>query len=473
MARQKRHRRVLVWMRRAARVHDNAALWHAVQDAEDVVPILVLDRSPHYSRPTLRRRFVRETIRQLDLELRRHNSALHIRMGRPERELPAAARAYGADAVYAVRLYDPPALARDSRVEQALNGVGVGLVLWKDRVLREKDEILTGAGTPYRVYTPYKNAWLASAEETDRPYSTPRIGGVVDPADGSLEIDALRWGAETTIEAGERHALNRLALFLKDGMRRYAADRDMPGVDGTSRLSAHLAIGTLSIRTVYWRLREALDAVDRAARAGGETYLRELLWREFYYQILSHYPHALDRAFREEYAGIRWRNAPRLWNAWTDGATGYPIVDAAMRQLQAEGWMHNRARMIVASFLTKDLHLNWQSGERFFSEQLLDADHANNNGGWQWTAGTGTDASPWFRIFNPVLQGKKFDPDGVYVRRYLPELRAVPDRFVHAPWTMNRQDQEAYGCRIGREYPRPIVDHTAQRATTFALYNKK
>ncbi len=460
-------------MRRAMRLHDNAALWHALQDADDVIPVLVLDDSPAYRRLTHRRRFVRETIRLLDHRLRTHNSFLHIRMGDPERELPAAVRAYGAGAVYAARLSDRPGRERDERIAAALRSIGSDLVLMKDRVLREEHEVLTGAGTPYRVYTPYKKAWLGSSQELEEIYPTPRFPTTVPLAERSLEVGTLGWEVDRNTGAGEEHALKRLAGFLRDPVRRYQTDRDLPGVDGTSRLSAHLALGSLSIRTVFWKSRDATDGTRGAALNGVTTFISQLIWREFYYQILAHYPYVLDRSFRDTLSGIRWRNAPRRWEAWRGGTTGYPIVDAAMRQLDTEGWMHNRTRMIVASFLTKDLHLDWRKGERFFFERLLDADLANNNGGWQWTAGTGTDPSPWFRIFNPVLQGKKFDPDGTYVRHYVPELAHVPARFIHDPWTMNRQDQEAHRCVIGREYPRPIVDHREQRATTMLLYQQK
>jgi deoxyribodipyrimidine photo-lyase len=253
-------------------------------------------------------------------------------------------------------------------------------------------------------------------------------------------------------------------------MHQYKARRDLPGVDGTSRLSPHLSVGTISPRKVYWAARSAAERSEPAAKAGIDTYVSELIWREFYYQILSNFPFVQRESFKEELRTIRWRKNESRFARWTSGTTGYPIVDAAMRQLNSEGWMHNRTRMIVASFLTKDLHLNWQEGERYFFDRLVDADVAANNGGWQWTAGTGTDASPWFRIFNPVNQGKKFDPEGVYVRRYVPELSSVPNALIHEPWKMSRQDQEACRCRIGRDYPAPVVDHGEQRILTMELY---
>jgi len=237
-------------------------------------------------------------------------------------------------------------------------------------------------------------------------------------------------------------------------------------------LSPHIANGSLSIRTVYWAVREAMPGADRRGREAAEVFTSELIWREFYYSILAHFPHVTAGPFREEFADVRWARSESRLRAWKEGLTGYPIVDAAMRQLNREGWMHNRARMIVASFLTKDLHINWQQGERYFQETLADADIASNNGGWQWSAGTGTDASPWFRIFNPVLQGEKFDPDGAYVRHYVGELAHVPARAVHKPWILSPEEQASCGCVLGTHYPRPIVDHAEARVVTMHLYGK-
>ena len=262
----------------------------------------------------------------------------------------------------------------------------------------------------------------------------------------------------------------RLRSFIAAGAAQYDTRRDLPGVDGTSRLSPYLAVGAVSIRRVFHAAWEARAAAPAARRTGFTTFINELVWREFYYQILVHFPHVIHAPFRPEFAGIPWSTDEKSFQRWKDGTTGYPIVDAAMRQLRTEGWMHNRARMIVASFLTKDLHINWQWGEKYFFGTLTDADHASNNGGWQWTAGTGTDASPWFRIFNPLLQGKKFDPAGAYVRRYVPELARFSDAVIHEPWTANRQEQEAAGCVIGRGYPAPMVDHAEARARTMAIY---
>lgn len=463
--------RALVWLRRALRVEDNAVLWQAAQEAEDIVPILVLRSDSAYHTNSLRRRFIRSAIADLDAALRARGTCLHIRVGNPEREIPAAASAYGAGAVYAARLYDESGLRRDARVAGGLHRVGARFVEVQDRVLRESREIRRGDGGPFRVFTPFKRQWLASALDLPRPFSDVGNLAPVPLGAGSLSLDRLPGFDSVVTGQGESDARKRLQKFLRSSVFDYARQRDIPAVDGTSRLSHHLAIGTLSPRQLYWAAAGLYQKQDPRGRAGIDTFISELIWREFYYHIAAAFPMVFGSSFREEFRTIEWRNSSSALSRWKTGTTGYPMIDAAMRQLASEGWMHNRARMIVASFLTKDLHLDWRQGEGHFADQLVDLDLASNNGGWQWTAGTGTDASPWFRIFNPVLQGKKFDPDGTYVRHYVPELARVPARFIHEPWRMTRQDQEAFGCVIGREYPRRIVDHAEERAVTRALYS--
>jgi deoxyribodipyrimidine photo-lyase len=267
----------------------------------------------------------------------------------------------------------------------------------------------------------------------------------------------------------ETHAMKNLRAFVNRKIQSYGQQRDFPAEEGTSRLSSFLANGAISIRTVFHAALQARAAEPPKVRQNIDVFLNELIWREFYYQILHHFPAVLQGAFRSELNDVAWRNDPVKFEAWCNGQTGYPVVDAAMRQLNQEGWMHNRARMIVASFLTKDLHISWQWGEKYFFDRLTDADLASNNGGWQWTAGTGTDASPWFRIFNPVLQGEKFDPEGAFVLRYLPELAGVPIRWIHKPW-MLQESGKMKKAVSGPSYPGPIVDHAEARSTTLELY---
>jgi deoxyribodipyrimidine photo-lyase len=466
-------RRAIVWMRRAIRLDDNAPLSHALEEAGEVIPLLVLREDPAYRVDTPRRRFIRGAIAELDASLRARGSFLHVRIGSPEVELPAAAREYGASSLYAARVHDTPGLKRDSEVATALKKSDTDVRLFTDRVLLESTEVRSRTGEPYRVFTPYKKRWLELAENIAPPFPEIKRIAPVPLATGSVQLQAVP-GFKTTIpHSGESTAQDRLRKFLRAGVDAYADRRDLPGVDGTSRLSHHLALGTLSPRRLYSAVSDELRGLKGPNRRGLDTYLSELIWREFYHQIMAEFPYVQGTAFREEFRSIPWKRSVARFERWRSGTTGYPIVDAAMRQIEEEGWMHNRARMIVASFLTKDLHLNWQWGEEYFAAKLIDLDIASNNGGWQWSAGTGTDASPWFRIFNPVLQGKKFDANGAYVRRYVPELSGVPDRYIHEPWRMTRQDQLACGCVIGRDYPARIVDHAEARAVTFALYGNE
>jgi deoxyribodipyrimidine photo-lyase len=460
-------------MRRAMRVDDNAALWHAVQESDEVVPLLVLHDIPAYAADTPRRRFVRQAIAELDAQLRALGSHLHVRIGDPEKEIPAAASAYYAQAVYAARIYDEPGNQRDERIRKNLSEMGVAFECVKDRVLTESQEVRTGDGGPYRVFTPFKRRWLSLADDLPRPFPDVKALAAVPLASGSVIIDRLRNSQFTRRWSGDESPEKRFGTFLKSSLAIYDQRRDLPAVDGTSKLSHHLALGTISPRRVYWETVGVLRKKGPGVRAAADTFISELIWREFYYHILTAYPYVLKSSFKEEFRNIQWRHSASAFEHWKEGTTGYPIVDAGMRQLNEEGWMHNRVRMIVASFLTKDLHINWQWGERYFMDRLVDLDLASNNGGWQWVAGTGTDASPWFRIFNPVAQGKRFDPEGAYVRRYVPELARVPARMIHQPWLMTQQDQEAGGCVIGKQYPKKMVEHAEQRALTHTLYHNR
>ena len=461
----------IVWMRRAFRVDDNAPLWHAVQEAAKIIPLLVVNDDPRYAADTNRRRFVRGAIADLDAGLRMHGSHVHVRVGPAPRELARAAAAYGADTVYAARVYHPSGIARDAAVARELARTGRRLILVNDLVLREPSEVRTQQDQPFRMFTPFQRRWQELADDVPRPLPGVQTLLRVPCAEGSTTVDRIPYFAGTREGLGEPAAALQLRRFLQKDIAHYHLRRDYPAAEGTSHLSQHLALGTLSPRQVYWSAYTRVQRDEAGMRTGPGVFIMELLWREFYHQILASFPHAQDHAFRKEFRDIRWHRSPRAFARWKDGRTGYPIVDAAMRQLNTEGWMHNRARMIVASFLTKDLLLHWRWGERYFMDHLVDADIASNNGGWQWAAGTGTDASPWFRIFNPVVQGKTYDPDGAYVRRYLPELRHVPDRFVHEPWRMTRAEQKAAGCILDREYPQRIVDHAKARAAALLFYS--
>jgi deoxyribodipyrimidine photo-lyase len=335
--------------------------------------------------------------------------------------------------------------------------------------------VLKANGTPYTVFTPYRRRWSELSLPSTRAI-LPAPESISGPTDlESDPIPATRGLASTgSFIAGEHEAARRLQAFI-DGedspVHHYGDLRDRLDVRGTSELSPYLRFGMLSARQVVVSALTAVEAAaDEEAHASAQSWLEELIWREFYISILYHFPDVMRASFRRELQGIRWSNDRGAFQAWCEGRTGYPVVDAAMRQLSQRGWMPNRARMIVASFLVKDLLIDWRWGEQWFMQHLVDGDLAANNGGWQWTAGTGTDAAPYFRIFNPITQAKKHDPDGIYVRRWIPELARVPRERIHEPWKMDVEIQRGAGCLIGRDYPAPIVDHAWARDRVLGAY---
>jgi deoxyribodipyrimidine photo-lyase len=463
----------LWWVRRDLRVTDNQALAAARAHGESVVPVFVLDPallgSPYVGDKRIA--FLLAGLRELDADLRERGSRLIVRRGEPVAQLQALVEETGATAVFAEEDVSPYARGRDARAAAALP-----LHLTGGLAIHPPQAVLKADGKPYTVFTPFSRTWQAL------PMPGPRsvLGAperLPTSAVDSLAIPTEPWlPPGVAFSPGEAEAQRRLEAFIDGGdpvLERYAQRRDRLDLDGTSQLSPYLRFGMLSARQAVVSARAALDAAeDEPARKGAKAWLNELIWREFYQAILYHFPHVRGQSFRQNLQGIAWDNDAAAFAAWCEGRTGYPVVDAAMRQLVHGGWIHNRARMIVASFLVKDLLVDWQWGERFFMEHLLDGDPAANNGGWQWTAGTGTDAAPYFRIFNPVLQGKKHDPAGTYVRRWLPELARIPDRYVHAPWEMPAEVQQASGCIIGRDYPAPIVDHAWARERVLVAYSR-
>lgn len=461
---------VIHWFRRDLRLSDNTALAEAASRAAQVVPVFILEEGL-YTGPDVsaaRLAFVLQALRALDQELAQRGYRLLVRRGSPEAELPKLAAELRAEAVFCNRCSEPQARSQDERVFAALNAARVGFETFKDAVIWEGDEILTQTGKPFTVFTPYARAWRARKPPPPRPplgpaqARPPRVRSEPLPTDPKALGHPLR---QSVPPAGEPAGRQALEQFLAGPVFEYARKRDYPALDGTSKLSPHLCAGTLGIRTVLHRLAAARQRADSQGQVGCDTFLTELIWREFYHQVLVNFPHVARSAFRPEYDELAWSQRQDHFEAWCAGRTGYPIVDAAMRCLNATGWLHNRLRMIVAMFLTKDLLISWQWGERYFMQQLVDGDWAANNGGWQWCAGTGTDAAPYFRIFNPVRQGEKFDPGGQFVRRWVPELAGVPDRFIHQPW-------KAPGGLAGTGYPQPIVWHEQQRARCLALYRK-
>jgi deoxyribodipyrimidine photo-lyase len=460
------------WLRRDLRLTDNQALAAALTHADRVVPVFVLDptllNSPYVG--PKRVAFLLGGLRRLDEDLRARGSRLIVRRGNPQGELTALLNECGAEAIFTEEDFTPYARQRDSGVAESLY-----LHLVGSPIVHPPGTVLKADGTSYTVFTPFRRRWKtlpppqadAILPAPDRLPTPPEVSSLPIPEEPALP-------PAVPFPPGEAEAQRRLRAFV-DGdnppIYQYAQVRDRLDLEGTSGLSPYLHLGMLSARQAVGAAHEAIAAApDDKAREGAETWLNELIWREFFVHILYHFPHVLQQSFRVNLRAIPWENDEEAFVAWCEGRTGYPVVDAGMRQLAQIGWMHNRARMIVASFLVKDLLIDWRWGERYFMQHLVDGDLASNNGGWQWTAGTGTDAAPYFRVFNPTLQGKKFDPQGTYVRRWVPELTQVPDRFIHQPWKMPLDVQQKAGCIIGQDYPAPIVDHAWARERTLAAY---
>ncbi|MCC7114876.1 MAG: deoxyribodipyrimidine photo-lyase [Burkholderiales bacterium] len=471
----------LVWFRRDLRDHDHAALSAAITDEPPVWCAFVLDREildALPSRTDRRVEFIRESLTELDAALRRRGGGLIVRHAHARDEIPALAARLGVAAVYANHDHEPAAIDRDAAVGRSLDARGIAFRTGKDHLVFERGEILTRAGTPYTVFTPYRRAWLAALTPAHvAAHDTAAAAGALAPPPPDLDdrvpaLGAIGFHATDLASVGVKPGMSGARTFFRDFRRRvdgYADTRDFPAVRGPSYLSTHLRFGTVSVRElVGWAHARALERDGR----GAATWLSELVWREFYAQILWHFPHVAGRAFRPAYDTIAWPDPPGNLDAWRAGRTGYPIVDAAMRQLARTGYMHNRLRMIAASFLAKDLHVDWRSGERHFADLLLDYELASNNGGWQWAASTGCDAQPYFRVFNPVAQSRRFDPRGAFIRRYVPEIAALGPDEIHAPWTLPPAILAARGVVLGRDYPPPIVDHATARQRALELYGR-
>jgi len=462
----------LVWFRRDLRCQDNAALHHALLAHERVHCVFVFDSTILDPLPRRDRRveFILRAVEELDAGLRALGGGLLVRHGDPLTEIPKLAASLGVVAVYANRDYEPAAMARDASVARRLTSADFHE--FKDQVVFERDEILTQGGTPFSIFTPYKNAWLRRLGASDLATREvePHAARLAPPGVDERLPTLAGLGFETTDLADLRMptGMSGAQALFRDFAERiddYAAKRDFPAQKGCSYLSAHLRFGTVSIRQL------AAYAQGHGGR-GAETWLAELIWRDFYHAVLWHHPRVVTQCFKPEFDALRWDHAPDLLAAWQAGLTGYPLVDAAMRQLTQAGWMHNRLRMVTASFLTKDLGIDWRLGEAWFAGKLLDFDLAANNGGWQWAASTGCDTQPWFRIFNPVAQSEKFDPDGRFIRRYVPELERVPAKFIHAPWRMGDSELARCGLRLGHDYPMPVVDHAEARERTLARFRQ-
>lgn len=466
------HAKTLVWFRRDLRMYDHAAFYHALHAGRAVYCAFVFDSEILQAlsqRQDRRVEFIWHSVRELADALRERGGGLIVLHGRARDEIPALAARLGVQAVFANRDYEPQAVQRDAAVAAALALRGIAFHDCKDQVVFDGAEVLTQGGRPFSVFTPYKNAWLKKLDgDALRPYATQeRFDRLAQSAETEMpSLSAMGFETTDLKRLGVRAGMAGAAQLLRDFAKRidaYAETRDFPALDGPSRLSVHLRFGTVSIR-------QLVAFAHANAGRGAASWLSELIWRDFYFAILQHYPRVVHAAFRLEYAALEFENREDYFAAWCAGRTGYPLVDAAMHQINQTGYMHNRLRMVAASFLVKDLGIDWRWGEEYFARALLDFDLAANNGGWQWAASTGCDAQPYFRIFNPVTQSERFDAQGKFIRRFLPQLARVPDRFIHAPWKMGTAEQERSGCVIGRDYPAPIVDHALAREKTLARF---
>lgn len=464
----------VVWFRRDLRLHDHAALATACAADGQVQPVFVFDTDVLARFPNSKDRrlsFIARALCEMETALQKRGGGLMLLHGKASKVMPKLASALGAHQVFAAEDYEPGARARDAYVAQS-----VQLTLTKDQLIFDPSEVLKDDGTAFKVFTPYSKAWLSRLTPLD--YAPHAVNDAGRYADVAAVRKAATAGGLTVLDVGAgaagmlaqigyelvedtlwpvEDAEARITIFAEQRMADYAARRDLLADEGTSRLSPYLRFGLVSVREC---MRAAMSL---PASKGRDTWVKELIWREFYAMILYHYPDSVEWEWNKAYRGtLEWNHDDALFNAWCEGQTGYPVVDAAMRQLLQEGWMHNRARMIVASFLTKDLHIDWRRGEEHFAQYLMDFEQASNVGGWQWAASTGTDAQPWFRIFNPVLQSKKFDPSGEYIRRYVPELRHVKGDDVHEPWKRG----------LLNDYVPPVVDHAQAREAALAMFKR-
>jgi deoxyribodipyrimidine photo-lyase len=440
------------WIRRDLRLQDNLTLQKAL-DNPPVLPVFILDPVLLNTAPERRLKFLFQNLHMLDQDLRSRGSQLIVRSGKPDAVLKGLLQETSSDRIYAEEDFTPYA-----RLRSVLVGGCLPLKLVQGQLGIHPLAGLKSSGEPYKVYTPFKKNWLAHKSRFGliaSPKNIPSISGV--------RSEPLPDGRDTAIfPAGEEAAQLRLLSFLKEKITDYDKTRDRMDLEGTSVLSPYFHFGVLGLRTaLFHALQLVFGGSEKGESGGPEIWLNELIWREFYIHILYHFPRVRTQNFRPQYDHIFWLNKPEEFETWKEGRTGYPIVDAAMRQMLETGWMHNRARMIAASFLVKHLLIDWRWGERWFRESLLDGDLAANNGGWQWVAGTGTDAAPYFRIFNPVLQSRKFDPRGTYIRKWVPELEGLDDTTIHAPW---EKDKTPPG------YPPPLVDHRSARERALIAY---
>jgi deoxyribodipyrimidine photo-lyase len=468
---------VILWFRKDLRLDDNHALHHACSSERPVIPLYIREPDSHGTGPLGAAQcwWLHHSLTSLKESLKAKGSDLMLLSGDPLSVLAKLVKDTDADTIVWNRRYDPAGVSCDTRIKDELKGQGIEVRSFAGQLLHEPTKLLTGGGTPYKIYTPFWRA-LEKSEEPAHPVSEPRS---IKAPKSWLKSETLaswhllpsqpNWATDFSKQwvPGEASALERLDDFVEETLKAYTQGRDFPAKPVTSMLSPHLALGEISPARIW----DATRGLSKTVPQNNITHFRkEMAWREFSYYLLYHFPQLPYANWNRRFDGFPWRFDAHLFNAWTRGRTGYPIVDAGMRQLWTYGWMHNRVRMIAASFLIKDLLIDWRRGEAWFRDTLVDADPANNSASWQWVAGSGADASPFFRIFNPVLQGEKFDPDGKYVREFVPELAGLDDKYLHRPFDAPKSALEKAGIVLGKTYPHPLVDHGVARDRALAAY---
>jgi len=464
----------IVWLRRDLRLEDNSALSQACKESKQVLVIFIFDTNilrELKSESDQRITFIYDSIIELNLQLKKLGSQLIVLNGDPVVEVPKIVKILKANSLYFNEDYEPYAKNRDKKIKETLEKNNINCVKLKDHVIFSGDEVCKSDGSPYKVFTPYKNAWLKKIQAAD--YSLKVFDKKKLIPNQNIFLNSTlptfkQLGFEksnillNSFKPGRKSALASLKKW-SNSLHEYHMNRDFPNLDeGTSALSVHLRFGTISIR-------ECVQLAMSQQTQGAIVWLSELIWREFYQMILDQFPHVASGSFKKEYDKINWLGRETHFKAWCEGRTGFPIVDAGIRQLNQTGWMHNRLRMITASFLVKDLLVDWKKGEAYFAEKLLDFDLAANNGGWQWSASTGCDAQPYFRIFNPVLQSQKFDPECHFIKKWVPELKSLTAKEIHL-LSLKAPDRIDVEFKIGKDYPKPIVLHSKQKALALRMY---
>ncbi|NIO28528.1 MAG: deoxyribodipyrimidine photo-lyase [Candidatus Latescibacteria bacterium] len=471
----------IMWFRQDLRVANNPAFVAAVESGRPVVPLFIwhAGKRKSWAPGTASRWWLVKSLENLASELAKLSSRLIVREGEPHMVLDQLTKEIQVNSVFWNRRYEPSEKRIESRVNKLIRRAGMEIQVFNSNLLFDPDEIKTGKDEPYKVFTPFWNACL-SLPSPIGPLPAPRriqnpekwpASESLDELGISLQLNSNK-GRFEEWNPGTLSAQRQMDRWISRFMHNYSQERDRPDHDTTSRLSPHLHFGEISPHQIWHAVKSRISkAGPKSARISAEAFLRQIGWREFAYYLLHHYSNTVDEPMRPEFDHFPWHRDIRALKSWKNGSTGYPIVDAGMRQLAESGWIHNRVRMIVASFLVKHLLIPWQEGAKWFWENLVDADLASNTLGWQWVAGCGADAAPYFRVFNPVLQGEKFDPDGKYVRKWIPEIASIPNQWVHKPWQAPPTLLSRSGVRLGKDYPRPIVDHSSARRRALDAYD--